>query len=184
MIKLVTRTVGAIAVACLLAGPAFSQDDNSHTHSHEDMAADDMTDMDMMMAGPSVMVGPIELAGAFTRAMPPASKAGGGFVTITNHSGEADRLISASSPSAGLVELHEMKMDGDVMLMREMEDGIEIPAGGMVLLAPGGLHVMFMQVPTPFVEGEEVKVTLEFEKAGTTEIVMKVAPIGAKGLSY
>lgn len=122
----------------------------------------------------SVMAGSLELSGAFTRATLPAAKVGGGFLTITNHGTESDRLVSAASPATPMVQLHEMRMDGDVMKMRELENGIEIPAGETVILAPGGLHLMFMKMTTPFVEGEEVSVTLGFEKAGTVDIMLHV----------
>lgn len=127
-------------------------------------------------------LGDLTLSGAFTRAMPPGAKAGGGFVTITNKGNEDDRLIAASSPAAGVVELHEMKIENDIMVMRERGDGIAIPAGETVQLKPGGLHLMFMQVPTSFAEGVPVEVTLTFEKAGEVTLQLPVAKIGASGM--
>lgn len=127
-----------------------------------------------LSAAEAVTVGSLELSGAFTRATLPAAKVGGGFLTIINHGDEADRLISATSPATPVVQLHEMLMDGDVMKMREKENGIEIPAGETVILAPGGLHIMFMQMTAPFVEGEEVAVTLGFEKAGKVDIMLHI----------
>lgn len=149
------------------------------------IASDTSTDskMEMKMSAP-IILGALELTNAFTRAMPPAAKAGGGFVTIANTGNEDDRLVSASSPAAPVVELHEMRMDGDVMVMRELENGVFVPAGETVMLAPGGLHIMFMKVPTPFAEGEPVPVTLTFEKAGSVDIMLMVAPIGATGMKH
>lgn len=142
-------------------------------HAGHDMSGDkDMTMAEM------VMVGDLELSGAFTRAMPPAAKAGGGFLNITNKGVEDDVLVSATSPNAPVVQLHEMKVENDVMKMREKEDGIAIPAGETVELAPGGLHIMFMQVEIPFVEGEMVAVTLQFEKAGSVEVMLPVGGLG------
>ncbi len=126
-----------------------------------------------MAAPASVKVGDIELQDAYTRAMLPGQPVGGGFVTIRN-TGGADRLVSASSPVAETVELHEMAMDGEVMKMRKLENGIEVPAGQTVDLKPGGLHMMFMQVKTPFKEGDSVAATLTFEKAGKVEITLPV----------
>lgn len=121
-----------------------------------------------------VMVGDLMISGAFTRATLPNAPVGGGFLTITNHGSSDDRLVSATSPAAGVVQIHEMKMDGDVMKMAELPDGLAIPAGQSVTLAPGGYHLMFMQLKGPFVEGQTVPVTLTFEKAGTIEVQLDV----------
>ncbi len=124
--------------------------------------------------GPSpAKVGDIVLEGAFTRAMLPNQPVGGGFVTIRNEGG-ADRLVSAASPAAGTVEIHEMAMEGEVMRMRKLENGIDLPAGETVELKPGGLHLMFMQVKTPFKEGDSIPVTLTFEKAGSVDVIFPV----------
>ena len=133
--------------------------------------------------GPAITVGDLSLSGAFTRATLPSAMAGGGFVAITNNGAAADRLLSATSPAAKMVQLHEMKMEGDQMKMAEQAEGIEIPAGETVQLAPGGLHIMFMGLNAPFVEGETVPVTLTFEKAGTVEIELQVLGVSA-GSAY
>lgn len=125
-----------------------------------------------------VKAGDIELSAGFTKAMLPGQPVGGGFVTIKN-GGADDRLVSAESPVAGRVELHEMAMVNDVMKMRQLNEGIPVPAGQTVELKPGGLHMMFFEVKQPFVEGGSVPVKLTFEKAGTVEIVLPVGP--AKG---
>jgi Uncharacterized protein conserved in bacteria len=109
----------------------------------------------------------------------PNAPAGGGFMTITNTGAEDDRLLSAASDAAAKVELHEMAMEGDVMKMRPMADGIVIPAGETVTLEPGGLHVMFMGLSAPFIEGETVTVTLTFEKAGAVEVELPVGGVSA-----
>ncbi|MCM2474935.1 DUF1775 domain-containing protein [Rhizobium sp. CG5] len=124
-------------------------------------------------------IGDLELSGGFTKAMLPGQPVGGGFVTIHNEGSTDDRLIAVESPSAGRVELHEMVMQNDVMKMRQLNDGIPVPAGAMVELKPGGLHLMFMDVKKPFVEGETVDVKLTFEKAGTVDLVLPIGP--AKG---
>ncbi|PZU85760.1 MAG: hypothetical protein DI528_11125 [Shinella sp.] len=124
-------------------------------------------------------VGDIELSAGFTKAMLPGQPVGGGFVTIKNGGASDDRLVSVESPVAGRVELHEMAMVNDVMKMRQLNEGIPVPAGQTVELKPGALHMMFFQVKQPFVEGGSVPVKLTFEKAGTVEIVLPVGP--AKG---
>ena len=123
-----------------------------------------------------VTAGDLELTAGVTRAMLPGQPVGGGFVTITNKGGEEDRLVSATSPEAGEVQMHEMAMEGDVMKMRQLNDGIVIPAGETVELKPGGLHLMFYKVSEPFKEGATVNVTLTFEKAGAVDLVLPIGP--------
>jgi copper(I)-binding protein len=118
-------------------------------------------------------VGDIEIARSYSRAMLPGAKVGGGYLKITNN-GSTDRLISAKSDRAASVQLHEMKMDGGIMIMRELKDGITVPANTTVELKPGGYHVMFMNVTQPFKEGEMVKATLIFEKAGAVQVEFQV----------
>ncbi len=124
----------------------------------------------------TVSAGELELTAGFTKAMLPGQPVGGGFITITNKGGEDDKLVSATSDKAGEVQLHEMAMEGDVMKMRQLNDGIAIPAGETVELKPGGLHLMFFKVSEPFKEGETVNVTLTFEKAGAVDVALPVGP--------
>ncbi len=123
-------------------------------------------------------LGDLYLYNAFTRAMPPGARAGGGFVTIYNAGSENDRLVSASSSAAAVVQLHTMIVKDGVMIMREVENGIDIPAGKAVALKPGGFHIMFIDAVRPFAEGKTVPVTLTFEKAGA---IMLDLPVGALG---
>lgn len=149
-------SAAAMAAALLFAAPAGAQ------------------------APATVTAGTLELSGAFTRATLPNAPVGGGYVTITNTGGEADRLVAAASPVAGDVQIHEMKMEGDIMKMAELPDGIEIPAGETLVLTPGGFHLMFMQLNTALVEGTTIPVTLTFEKAGVVEILLSVEGIAAR----
>ncbi|MBB2972086.1 DUF1775 domain-containing protein [Mesorhizobium sp. RMAD-H1] len=132
----------------------------------------------------AVKAGSIDISGPFLRAMVPGAKVGGGFVTLENEGKDADRLVGASSPAARRVEIHEMTMENDVMRMRQLKDGIEVPAGGKVELKPGGLHLMFMDVAKPFREGDTVPVTLEFEKSGKVEVMFKVGAAGASSTEH
>lgn len=102
------------------------------------------------------------------------SKVAAGYMTISNPGGAPDRLVSAASPKAGKVEVHEMKMDGAMMTMAPVAGGLEIPAGGQVALAPGGLHLMLMDLTGPLAIGDSVPVTLTFEKAGAVETTLTV----------
>ncbi len=124
-------------------------------------------------------LGSLEIAHPWARATPPSAMAGGGFLTVTNKGSEPDRLISASSPAAARVEIHEMKMDGNIMRMRELEKGLEIPPGATVTLAPGGFHLMMMELKGPLTKDSKVPMTLTFEKAGVIEVELAVEAMGA-----
>jgi copper(I)-binding protein len=125
-------------------------------------------------------VGSIKVEQAYTRSTVPGQMAAGGFMKIENKGGGADQLVSASSPVAGEVQLHEMAMEGNVMKMRQVKD-ITVPAGGAVELKPGGLHLMFMNIKAPLTAGESVPVKLKFAKAGEVEVKMPVNAMGQSG---
>ncbi len=136
-------------------------------------------------AGPlwatEVTVGAISVFDPWTRATPPGAKVAGGFVTIRNAGSTADRLIAGSADFAGETQLHEMSMEGDVMRMRQIAGGVEIPPGAEVSFKPGALHLMFMDLTRPLSAGETAKGTLTFEKAGTVAVEWSVEAPGAKG---
>jgi len=119
----------------------------------------------------------IKIEHAYTRATMPGQQVAGGFMKIENKGGPSDQLLSASSPVAGEVQLHEMSMEGNVMKMRQVKD-IAVPAGGAVELKPGGLHLMFVNIKAPFSTGETVPVKLTFAKAGEVEVKMPVNVMG------
>lgn len=98
-----------------------------------------------------------------------------GFVTLTN-TGKADRLIAVESPAAERIEIHQTQMQSGVMKMRALSDGLPLPAGKTVALAPGGLHLMLFGLRQLLVEGQSLPVTLKFEHAGTVEVLFKVEP--------
>jgi len=127
----------------------------------------------------SAKLGSLQIEGAYTRATVPGQMAAGGFMKIENK-GAVDQLLSASSPVAAEVQLHEMSMDGQVMKMRQVKD-IAVPAGGAVELKPGGLHLMFMNIKTPLTAGEAIPVKLKFAKAGEVEVKFPVNAMGAHG---
>ena len=126
----------------------------------------------------TVTTNAIKIEDAYTRATVPGQQVAGGFMKIENKGSAADQLLSASSPAAGEVQLHEMAMDGNVMKMRQVKD-IAVPAGSAVELKPGGLHLMFMNIKAPLTAGETVPVKLKFAKAGEVEVKMPVNAMGA-----
>jgi copper(I)-binding protein len=153
-----------------------------------EVAAMDMSNMEGMQmvkpapaspAGPVAKVGDLTISGAFARAMLPGQPTGGGYLTIVNAGSAPDTLLAASSPAAGVVSLHEMKMNGNVMEMRPLPGGITIPAGGSVSLTPSGLHLMFEKVTTPFKQGTSVPLTLSFARAGQVTLSLPVGSVGA-----
>jgi periplasmic copper chaperone A len=168
-----------VAALVLLIIPASL---GAHAHDHSAMGKGNAAMSEGMTQ--SVKVGDLVLSGAFTRATLPGAKVGGGYITIANQSNEPDRLIGGSSPAAARVEVHEMKMDGNVMQMRQLKDGLEIPAGGSAELAPGGTHIMLMDIAKPLKQGESIPVTLEFAKAGKVEIQFMVGPANATSMEH
>ena len=124
-------------------------------------------------------LGSLEISQPWTRATPATAQSAGGFLTITNQGTTPDRLIAARSTASDKVEVHEMRMDGNVMKMRELEKGLEIAPGATVMLKPGGFHIMFMGLKAPVAKDSQVPVTLVFEKAGSIDIALKAAAIGA-----
>jgi periplasmic copper chaperone A len=125
-------------------------------------------------------VGAIKIEDAYTRATVPGQQVAAGFMKIDNKGG-TDLLVSASSPIAGEVQLHEMSMEGNVMKMRQVKD-IPVPAGGAVELKPGGMHLMFINIKAPLATGETVPVKLKFAKAGEVEVKMPVNAMGSPGV--
>jgi copper(I)-binding protein len=127
--------------------------------------------------------GELSIGHPWTRATPAGSKVGAGYLKITNNGTQADRLTGATFEEAGNVEIHEMTMEGDIMRMREVTDGIEIKAGETIELKPSSYHLMFMNLKKPITEGPNLKGSLTFEKAGSVDVEYKVEPIGAKDSS-
>jgi periplasmic copper chaperone A len=97
----------------------------------------------------------------------PGQKGTGAFMTITSKDGT--KLVGASSPVAGVTEIHEMKMDGDIMRMRAIPGGLDLPAGKAVALQPGGFHVMLLDLKAALPKDATVPLTLLFKDAKGTE---------------
>ena len=124
-------------------------------------------------------VGDLTVSTAWMRQPPPRANVAGAYLTVVNSGDTDDRLIGGKAAFAERFEVHEMSMANGVMTMGEVEGGLTIPAGGTVALAPGGYHIMLMGLTEAPTRGESVPVTLTFEKAGTVDVMMTVAPIGA-----
>ncbi|MEL0211846.1 MAG: copper chaperone PCu(A)C, partial [Novosphingobium sp.] len=111
--------------------------------------------------------GPLSIQHPWSRETAVGQAVGGGFLTIANSGSREDRLLSGTAPAAAEVQLHTMTMDGGVMRMRQVTDGIAIPAKGLVELKPGGYHIMFMGLKRQLRQGERFPVTLRFQRAGS-----------------
>lgn len=125
-------------------------------------------------------VGDVVITEAWSRATPGGAKIAGGYLTIENKGSAPDRLVRGSSDVAGKFEIHEMAMNNGVMTMRPLDKGLAIEPGKTVKLAPGGYHLMLMDLKTPLKQGDKVPLTLEFEKAGKVTVSLDVQGVGAQ----
>jgi hypothetical protein len=123
-------------------------------------------------------VGALVVDHPWTRATPKGAAVAGGYVKITNTGSTADRLTGGSADVSRKFEVHEMSMDGGVMKMRELKDGLEIPPGATVELKPGSYHIMMMNLSRPLAKGDKVKASLTFEKAGKVDVEFAVEALG------
>jgi copper(I)-binding protein len=115
----------------------------------------------------------------WSRATPPGARIGVGFMELKNAGTAPERVLGATSPVAGRVQMHVTERDGDVMKMRQVES-LEIPAGGTFELKPGGAHLMLMELKAPLKKGERVPLTLRLGNGGELQVEMSVAPMGAR----
>ena len=125
-----------------------------------------------MAANEPVHAGSVQVEHPYARATLAGQPTAGGYMTLSNH-GAQDELTSVSAPVAARVELHSMRMDGDVMRMRQVES-IVLPAGQTVELKPGGFHLMFIGLKSPLKAGTQFPMTLHFQKAGEIQVTVKV----------
>ena len=105
----------------------------------------------------------VEVQNAWARATVQGQKATGAFMNLKAKNGA--RLVSVTTPVAGVAEVHEMKMDNNIMTMRAVEGGLELPAGKAVELKPGGYHVMLMELKLPLQKDTTIPLTLVLKDA-------------------
>jgi copper(I)-binding protein len=117
-------------------------------------------------------LGDIAIGHPYARPSAPSQRTGAGYLTLANK-GADDRLISASTPFATSVEMHTMKVEGNMMRMREVGT-IELPAGKSVEMKPGGLHLMLVGLKEPLVDGRSFPMKLTFQKAGEVQVDVKI----------
>ena len=122
--------------------------------------------------------GDVVIDNAWARATPKGAETGAAYFTIHNNGATPDKLTGGSA-DFGSVEIHEMKSENGVMQMRELKDGLAIPAHGTVRFGPGGYHVMFTHLTKPLEKGSKVTATLNFEHAGAVAVEFPVQAVGA-----
>lgn len=167
IVSLAAATI-SLSVPAIVPPPALAQHDGMRKGMHH--------------GGPSTYkAGSLVITAPWTRATPKGAPVAGGYLSITNNGAESDRLIGGSFAAAGGFEVHAMKMEGGVMKMRPVENGLEIKPGETVELKPGGLHLMFVRLKQQLKAGDTVKGTLEFAKAGKVEVSYPVRAMGASG---
>src|SRR6266849_7410796 len=128
-----------------------------------------------------VKAGDLVITQAWSRATPGGAKVAGGYLTIENKGSTPDRLIGGSAEVADKVQVHEMATDNGVMTMRPLDKGLAIEPGKTVKLAPGGFHLMLIDLKNPLKQGDKVPLMLEFEKAGKVKLSLDVMGVGAQG---
>jgi copper(I)-binding protein len=122
--------------------------------------------------------GDLEIVHPWARATLKGSDVADGFMKIVNHGSTPDKLIAVSVEFAKAGQIHDMKMDGDVMKMQELTEGLEIPAGATVELKPKSLHLMFIGVNQELVPDMIMDGELTFEKAGKVKVEFMIEPAG------
>jgi hypothetical protein len=130
--------------------------------------------------GQTFTQGDITVSGAFSRATPPNAQSAGGYLTIHNAGAADDTLLSVTSEAAKDVSIHQMKMNGNVMEMSAVENGLPVPAGGGVSLDPMGYHLMLTGMSAPLVQGQCLDMVLHFAKAGDVTVQFNIGGYAQK----
>lgn len=175
----IIEITGAIALTLASTGAALAC--SAHEEPQVQASLILAADTSHAAANVEVKAGDLVIAAPVIKATPPNAPVSGGYMNISNSGTAGDRLVSGSADFAGKVEIHEMAMEGDVMKMRPVKGGLEIPAGGSVELKPGGFHVMFVGLKEQMKPGEKRKAKLVFEKAGEVELEFDVMDVKARG---
>lgn len=120
---------------------------------------------------------PLVVDHPWARATPRGAKTGVVYLSLVNN-GSGDRLLEATTPVAQKVQFHSASEEAGVSRMHEMQS-IEIAPGAKIIFTPGGLHIMLVGLKQPLQQGQTFPMTLTFEKAGTREVTVPIANVGA-----
>ena len=137
----------------------------------------------MALAAPAALAhdykaGVIEIGHPWARATPRGASVAAGYIKLSNTGSTPDRLVGGTSEAAGRVEIHDMTMTDGVMQMRPLKDGLELKPGQTVELKSGSFHLMMVGLKQQLQQGQRIKGTLIFEKAGPVDIEYQVEGIG------
>ena len=160
MLALVAALAIPLAVAC-----GGDDDDDDDQPGEPTPTATQMAD------GDAVTLGDLTISGGWVRTT--TNDVSAAYMMVMND-GLEDTIVKASSPISSMVQLHEVITEGSTSKMQEKEGGFPVPAQGMVELKPGGYHIMMMNLTEPLEEGDEVEVTVTFEKAGEVTLTLPV----------
>ena len=133
-------------------------------------------------SGPTTAAAAVTATDAWCRPSPNGAKAGGCYVTLI--AATDDRLTSGSTPRAGSLQVHEMKTENGMMKMAELTAGLPLPAGQAVALAPGGNHLMLIDLTAPLVAGETVPLTFQFASAPAITVQAQVRQPAMAGMDH
>lgn len=125
----------------------------------------------------------IQITDAWVRETVAGQQGTAGYMTIENRGSSADRLLSVSAASPATASLHETSTADGFSSMRPLQNGLEIPPGGIVPLKPGGMHVMISGLTAPLRNDGALRLTLRFERSGDRAVDFKVAP-ALSGMSH
>jgi len=120
---------------------------------------------------------------AWARASGGLTQSAAVYLNLANRGPNDDRLVSARTPVAKATAIHMEGMGANNVMHMQSVDGIDVPAGRSVMVAPGGYHIMLMQLDHALKEGERFPLTLRFAKSGETTVEVAVRPIGATGMT-
>jgi hypothetical protein len=127
----------------------------------------------------ALRIGDLAIEGAWARATPSGATVAAGYLKITNAGTDADVLLGGATQAAERLEVHEMTMADGIMRMRPLGEGLPLEPGKTVELAPGGVHLMLLGLKAPLKEGERLRATLTFKRAGPIDVEFRIAPVGA-----
>lgn len=166
-IRLATVSTMVLLAAC----------SEQHDHGEQAGHVHDTPAVAEQAAGPAQVQDGIAVQSAWVRPTVGAQDSTGAYLTITSQ--EAIALVGVATPAAEIAEVHEMRMDGEIMRMR-MAQRIDIKAGEPLELKPGGYHVMLMALTAPIETGQEIELSLQFEKPDGSKIEMPVKAVAAQ----
>lgn len=116
----------------------------------------------------------------WTRATPRAATVGAGYFRVENRGTTPDRLVGGSIEVASRFEIHETVVEKDMVSMRQITQGLDLPPASSVEVMPGGIHAMLVGLQKPLVAGDRIRGTLRFERAGEIAVDFVVVGMGAK----